>query len=171
MALCLHLAFWTGGDARRMDALFRQSGLMREKWDDVHYADGATYGEQTIERALGMVDDVYEPDSTSDEDGAAAEVTESPTMSSHGTGSDGQHRPIAMGSLDESVYLEERNRLLCEKVHSLETTIERKDARIERLEREVEQVREQLTLRTQFRSERGDSRTTVGRVMRWLTDR
>ena len=171
MALCLHLAFWTGGDDRRMDALFRQSGLMREKWDDVHYADGAMYGEQTIERALGMVDDVYEPESASDEDGSVAEGTKSPATSSHGAGSDGQQRPTAIGSRGESVYLEERNRLLCEKVHSLETTIEQKDARIERLEREIEQAREQLTLRTQFRTKRGESRTTVGRVMRWLTDR
>jgi len=65
MALCLHLAFWTGGDQVRMDRLFRKSGLMRAKWDQVHYADGATYGERTIERALEMVDEVYEPDQES----------------------------------------------------------------------------------------------------------
>jgi primase-polymerase (primpol)-like protein len=53
------LAFWTGGDAARMDRLFRQSGLMRAKWDEVHFADGATYGEQTIERALEEVPFLY----------------------------------------------------------------------------------------------------------------
>ncbi|WP_027480563.1 hypothetical protein [Deinococcus pimensis] len=55
-ALCGHLAFWTGGDAARMDALFRQTGLMRDKWDEKHYADGATYGQRTIERVLARWD-------------------------------------------------------------------------------------------------------------------
>jgi len=38
LALCNLLAFWTGRDAERMDRLFRQSGLMREKWDQRHGA-------------------------------------------------------------------------------------------------------------------------------------
>ena len=33
LALCSHLAFWTGRDATKMDTMFRQSGLMRDKWD------------------------------------------------------------------------------------------------------------------------------------------
>jgi primase-polymerase (primpol)-like protein len=61
MALCCLLAFWTGHDHRRMDALFRDSGLYREKWDAVHYADGATYGERTVERATRHVTDAFEP--------------------------------------------------------------------------------------------------------------
>src|SRR5262245_2703110 len=40
LALCNLLAFWTGGDAARVDRLFRVSGLYRSKWD-------ATRGEQT----------------------------------------------------------------------------------------------------------------------------
>jgi hypothetical protein len=43
-----------------MDRLFRQSGLMREKWDEVHFADGATYGERTIERAIAGTDERYD---------------------------------------------------------------------------------------------------------------
>jgi putative DNA primase/helicase len=50
LALCGALQFWTGGDAARIDRLFRQSGLMRGKWDEVHGAQ--TYGALTIERAL-----------------------------------------------------------------------------------------------------------------------
>ncbi|MBM3266311.1 MAG: hypothetical protein FJZ01_01570 [Candidatus Sericytochromatia bacterium] len=46
LALCNHLAYWTDGDADRIDRLFRQSGLMREKWD----RDG--YRERTIARAI-----------------------------------------------------------------------------------------------------------------------
>lgn len=34
MALVSMLAFWTGGDKEQMDRLFRQSGLMRAKWDE-----------------------------------------------------------------------------------------------------------------------------------------
>jgi len=62
MALCALLAFWTGGDGQRIDRLFRQSGLMREKWDERHYADGSTYGEVTIERVLASADEFYDPD-------------------------------------------------------------------------------------------------------------
>lgn len=51
LALCSHLAFWTGGDAARVDSLFRQSGLMRAKWD--RPTSGSTYGSITIAKALG----------------------------------------------------------------------------------------------------------------------
>ncbi|WP_255197736.1 phage NrS-1 polymerase family protein [Halorarius litoreus] len=62
MALCSLLAFWTGGDAHQMDRLFRESGLYREKWDEVHFSDGATYGERTIERAIAGTSDFYGDD-------------------------------------------------------------------------------------------------------------
>jgi hypothetical protein len=41
-ALCCMIAFLVGKDAARVDRLFRRSGLMREKWDVVHYGDGRT---------------------------------------------------------------------------------------------------------------------------------
>ena len=50
LALCAMLAFWTDGDAARIDQLFRRSGLMRSKWDERH--GQRTYGELTIARAL-----------------------------------------------------------------------------------------------------------------------
>lgn len=52
LALCSLLAFWAGPDESRIDALFRQSGLMRRKWDERHYGDGRTYGQGTIGHAL-----------------------------------------------------------------------------------------------------------------------
>ncbi len=52
MALCHLLAFWVGRDPARIDRLFRQSGLMRPKWDVRHFADGQTYGAVTIDKAL-----------------------------------------------------------------------------------------------------------------------
>lgn len=51
LALCNLLAYWTNGNAYRMDALFRQSALYREgKWNKRHGAD--TYGNMTINKAL-----------------------------------------------------------------------------------------------------------------------
>jgi hypothetical protein len=59
LALCCKLAFWSGKNREQMDRLFRQSGLMREKWDTRHHASGATYGEETLERALDTVEEGY----------------------------------------------------------------------------------------------------------------
>ncbi|MFC6954919.1 hypothetical protein [Halorubellus litoreus] len=56
MALACLLAYWTNQNPALVDACFRESELMREKWDTVHYADGSTYGERTIERALAFID-------------------------------------------------------------------------------------------------------------------
>lgn len=50
LALCAMLAFWTNNDPDRIDSLFRQSGLMREKWDEQRGAH--TYGQRTIQRIL-----------------------------------------------------------------------------------------------------------------------
>lgn len=52
LALCGLLAFWCGGDAERIDRLFRQSALMREKWDSRRGA--TTYGQRTIAAALRL---------------------------------------------------------------------------------------------------------------------
>jgi putative DNA primase/helicase len=46
-ALCSLLAFWAGPDPQRIDHLFRQSGLCREKW-----TKRGDYRRKTIERAL-----------------------------------------------------------------------------------------------------------------------
>jgi len=59
LALCGHLAFWTGGDRRRMDQLFRDSGLYRDKWDRDDYR------ERTMDKALKGRTDFYEPGSGS----------------------------------------------------------------------------------------------------------
>ncbi len=37
LALCSHLLYWADGDMARVDALFRKSGLMREKWKRADY--------------------------------------------------------------------------------------------------------------------------------------
>jgi len=60
LALCNQLAFWTGGDSSRMDALFRRSGLMRPKWDERR--GEKTYGEMTIDRAISDAVSFYDPE-------------------------------------------------------------------------------------------------------------
>lgn len=60
-ALCTHLAFYAQGDAGRIDRMFRASGLMRPKWDEVHYSDGRTYGEETIRREVALVAEYWKP--------------------------------------------------------------------------------------------------------------
>jgi len=50
-ALCSHLAFWTGKDCERIDRLFRQSALIRDKWDR-SAGQGKTYGQLTILKSV-----------------------------------------------------------------------------------------------------------------------
>jgi hypothetical protein len=54
-ALVMKLLFFTGKDSQRTDALFRQSGLMREKWERQDYR------QRTIEHALRLVKETYRP--------------------------------------------------------------------------------------------------------------
>jgi primase-polymerase (primpol)-like protein len=46
LAFCCYLAWWTNYDADRIDRMFRQSGLMRPKWDR------AIYRRATLKKAL-----------------------------------------------------------------------------------------------------------------------
>jgi primase-polymerase (primpol)-like protein/uncharacterized coiled-coil protein SlyX len=130
MALCFLLAFWTGGDATWMDQLFRRSGLMREKWDEVHYADGSTYGEKTVERAIAGTSEFYDPDEVSD-----------------GDPEDAGHQPVQErpeSQAREQTYLAEKNRLLTERVAELEATLAQKDERIDALEADCRDLRDAL---------------------------
>lgn len=71
LALCIKLAFWTRGDIERMDRLFRQSAMMRPKWDERR--GGQTYGEMTINQALTKCDKVYSPISSKSQQPAKKE--------------------------------------------------------------------------------------------------
>ena len=59
LALCNMLAFWSGGNADTIDRLFRQSGLMRDKWD--RKTGQSTYGNITINKALSNGGSFYNP--------------------------------------------------------------------------------------------------------------
>jgi len=57
---CNDLAWWTGGNAEQMDRMFRQSGLMRDKWDR-SVGNNETYGQRTIRIAIRDTKNVYDP--------------------------------------------------------------------------------------------------------------
>lgn len=58
-ALVGALLFWTAGDEPRVDRLFRQSGLMREKWD--RRTGASTYGALTITNCAAGSTQYYTP--------------------------------------------------------------------------------------------------------------
>lgn len=137
MALCCLLAFWTGGDRTRMDRLFRRSDLDRPKWDDVHYADGSTYGEKTIERAIETTSEYYDPD-RSDDTTPSQSRSQSPTSTPSADDDD---------AIRSRTYLLEKNRLLTDRIDELEATIERKNDRIETLETKLATLAAERTTR------------------------
>ena len=147
MALCCLLAFWTGGNRTQMEHLFRQSGLLREKWDEVHYADGSTYGEKTIERAIATTSEFYDPD--------AADDTADDTPSGSSPDID------ATDSERSRAYLAEKNRLLSERVDELEATLTEKTERIDALEAEIEQLTDELATRGQEEEFQGEHVATT----------
>lgn len=57
-ALANHLAYWTNCDSVRIDRMFRQSGLMRSKWEQRRGAQ--TYGAKTIAEAIANTP-IYTP--------------------------------------------------------------------------------------------------------------
>lgn len=57
MAFCSMLAFWCNKDAIQMDRIFRNSGLMRPKWDE--YRGARTYGQITIDVACRSVGETF----------------------------------------------------------------------------------------------------------------
>lgn len=85
LALCNALAFWTDRDVDRMDRIFRSSGLFRaDKWDKKHFANGRTYGQGTIEKAIAGTRETFDqgrfrntlPASTEEADNASLSTSD-----------------------------------------------------------------------------------------------
>ena len=57
MAFCSMLAFWCNKDVVQMDRIFRNSGLMRPKWDE--HRGAKTYGQITLDVACRNVGETY----------------------------------------------------------------------------------------------------------------
>jgi putative DNA primase/helicase len=58
LAICDLLTFWCGDDRAQIDHIFRQSQLMRSKWD--RPTGATTYGEMTISKAIEGCEEVYQ---------------------------------------------------------------------------------------------------------------
>lgn len=69
LALCSILRFWTGGDVGRIDSLFRQSGLMRPKWERPDYRA------RTIEAAC-KTQEYYDPEQRARESNSGQGITQ-----------------------------------------------------------------------------------------------
>ena len=63
MAFANDLAFWTGRDFHKMDTIFRNSSLMREKFDEKRGA--VTYGTSLLNKAINETQSIYNPESDS----------------------------------------------------------------------------------------------------------
>lgn len=63
MAFANDLAFWTGRDFHKMDTIFRNSSLIREKFDEKHGA--VTYGTSLLNKAINETQNIYNPESDS----------------------------------------------------------------------------------------------------------
>ena len=64
IALANDLAFWTAKDFTKMDSIFRQSGLMRPKWDERH--GKTSYGVATLNKAIADTAETYHPKQNND---------------------------------------------------------------------------------------------------------
>lgn len=127
MALCSLLAFWTGGDAGRVDRLFRDSGLYREKWDEPHFSDGSTYGEKTVARAVATTSESYSPSEETPE----RTVDASETLDRR-----------SLKAEVEALESREANRL--ETVEAMATHLQELDAEVETLREENARLRAEL---------------------------
>lgn len=65
MAFANDLAFWTSRDFSKMDSIFRQSSLYREKWDSKR--SDSTYGIDTLNRAIQDCTNVFSPQPREDD--------------------------------------------------------------------------------------------------------
>lgn len=94
MALLFYLGFWTGKDPEQMERLFRDSGLYREKWDDQHYGNGATYGGVCLAKTLLELTDYYEPpESETSSRGGERPQTAPAHSTSSPAAENGRHHP------------------------------------------------------------------------------
>lgn len=66
LAFANDLAFWTGKDFHKMDEIFRNSSLIREKWNEKHGA--TTYGIATLNKAINDTVNTFTTDSAEAKD-------------------------------------------------------------------------------------------------------
>jgi primase-polymerase (primpol)-like protein len=77
LALCCQLLWWTQGDKRRADRLFRQSGLYRENWERDDYR------EETLAKADQRLTDYYDPTHGTQDGTHALDLSDSVSDATH----------------------------------------------------------------------------------------
>lgn len=65
LAFANDLAFWTNRDYEKMDSIFRESSLYRDKWDEKR--GDSLYGEMTLNKAIQTCTNVFKPEPKKDE--------------------------------------------------------------------------------------------------------
>ena len=75
--LCMRLAWWFNHNPEAIDRVFRNSALMRPKWDEPR--GQSTYGELTIAKASAAVEGAYSPESQYEESADSDEDEDDPT--------------------------------------------------------------------------------------------
>jgi primase-polymerase (primpol)-like protein len=155
MGLCFYLAFWTGGDPDRMDRLFRDSGLMRGKWDKVHFANGATYGEVCLSRTLLQVDDYYSPPDR------PSGPADSAPIQSH-SGDEPAVEPSSMTADATDVRAVEDAKRLASKVQHQQRELQAQRERIDALETRLQWYRQILGVQSKPDASDGDDHDVEG---------
>ena len=93
LALCSHLAFWSGPNLEQIDRLFRQAKLYRKKWDERR--GEKTYGQMTIGKAIEEAHEFY---------GQKADPLSAVPNHSHSNGNPSDPPNIADGFLTHCGY-------------------------------------------------------------------
>lgn len=68
MSFANDLSFWTNCDYSMMDSIFRQSSLMRDKWDRMQ--NQTTYGDETLTKAISDCTNTFDPNAKQKEEGS-----------------------------------------------------------------------------------------------------
>ncbi|UPV98984.1 hypothetical protein M0R88_10635 [Halorussus gelatinilyticus] len=169
MALACLLAFWTGGNTTQMDRLFRQSGLMREKFDAVHYANGRTYGEVTLARARNVTNEHFSPKTgRAKESGDSTDAQSESEPESIEVEADPTEKAQTPDVTIEPDSLTERERARIETITSLERQLRDVERERDRLQDERNRARHRLEAVARGQRQTGPKRGFLGRLSQRL---
>jgi putative DNA primase/helicase len=113
LALCNYLAFWTGNDAARMDRMFRQSKLFRDKWLRQDYRM------RTIDEAIAATTEVYRGAKSKHATPSSAEIGDLPTTTVYVNGNGAGHEPPPPPSPATKPFIEYSDLATAEFAYSL----------------------------------------------------
>lgn len=130
---------------------------MREKWDEQHYADGSTYGEKTIERAIGGCSAFYNPERGPDSmdqtpQSASATVTAGSTRRDSNEDAD-------VGASTSSSHVSGRADSSRDQLDRVERLVSELDTAVERIEELEDELEAERTRSRELEVELAEVRT------------